>query len=391
MRREAKALGRAAPPARPACSGNPLVRRTSVSLYRACSARKWHRHAALAASTVSVLFLVSVPASGQAMSDMPGMEHQQHGGAAPSQQPPVPASRGKGRSRHAPRAQKSLPAISVMKHQRTSRSAQPGVHKQHAMPGMQHGEHRMGAMPGMQHGEHGMGAMPGMEHGGAHGVRAMPGMEHGGHEMGGMHMQGQFGPYPMSREASGTAWQPDSTPHQGIMFMSGDWMLMGHANLFGIYDHQGGARGGSKTFAAGMVMGMAQRAVGEAGTLGFRAMLSPDPFMGANGYPLLFASGETANGRTPLIDRQHPHDLFMELSGSYSYRLSETDAAFLYFGLPGEPALGPPAFMHRFSGIDIPEAPITHHWLDSTHITYGVLTAGYVLDKFKVEVSGFRG
>jgi len=81
----------------------------------------------------------------------------------------------------------------------------------------------------------------------------------------------------------------------------------------------------------------------------------------------------------------------MELSGSYSYRLSETDAAFLYFGLPGEPALGPPAFMHRFSGLDIPEAPITHHWLDSTHITFGVLTAGYVLDRFKVEVSGFRG
>src|SRR5947209_6366946 len=147
----------------------------------------------------------------------------------------------------------------------------------------------------------------------------------------------------------------------------------------------------SKSFAAGMVMGMAQRPLGEAGTLGFRAMLSPDPFMGTNGYPLLFATGETANGRTPLIDRQHPHDLFVELSGSYSYRLSETEAAFLYFGLPGEPALGPPAFVHRFSGIDIPEAPITHHWLDSTHITYGVLTAGYVPDKVKAEDSGFRG
>ena len=110
-----------------------------------------------------------------------------------------------------------------------------------------------------------------------------------------------------------------------------------------------------------------------------------------NGYPLLFATGETANGRTPLINQQHPHDLFMELSGSYSYKFSDTNSAFVYFGLPGEPALGPPAFMHRFSGMDIPEAPITHHWLDSTHITYGVLTAGYVWDKVKIEASAFRG
>ena len=216
------------------------------------------------------------------------------------------------------------------------------------MPGMQHGDHGVGEMPGMEHSEHGMGATPGIEHG-QHGVPAMPGMEHGGHEMDRMRMQGQFGPYTMSREASGTSWQPDSTPHQGVMFMSNEWMLMGHANLFGVYDHQGGPRGGNKAFAAGMVMGMAQRPLGDNGTLGFRAMLSPDPLMGANGYPLLFATGETANGRRPLIDRQHPHDLFMELSGSYSHRLSETDSAFLCFGLPGEPALGPPAFMHRMS------------------------------------------
>jgi hypothetical protein len=264
------------------------------------------------------------------------------------------------------------------------------MHGQQAMPGMQHGEHRMEAMPDMQHREHGLEAMPGMQHG-EHRMEAMPDMQHREHGMDGMQMKGQFGPYSMEREASGTAWQPDSTPHQGVMFMSGDWMLMGHANLFGIYDDQGGRRGGSKTFAAGMLMGMAQRPIGEGGTLGFRAMLSPDPFMGANGYPLLFATGETANGRTPLIDRQHPHDLFMELSGSYSHRLSETESAFLYFGLPGEPALGPPAFMHRMSGIDYPEGPITHHWLDSTHITYGVLTGGLVHDTMKVEVSGFRG
>src|ERR1051326_4328886 len=125
------------------------------------------------------------------------------------------------------------------------------------MPGRQHGGHGVGAMRDMQHGQRGIEAMPGMEHG-EHGMGAMPGMQHGGHEMGATHMQGQFGPYTMSREASGTAWQPDSTPHQGVMFMSSDWMLMGHANLFGIYDHQGGPRGGSKTVAAGMVVGVEQ-------------------------------------------------------------------------------------------------------------------------------------
>jgi hypothetical protein len=122
-----------------------------------------------------------------------------------------------------------------------------------------------------------------------------------------------------------------------------------------------------------------------------RAMLSPDPLMGKRGYPVLLASGETADGVAPLIDRQHPHELFMELSASYSQRLSDNDSVFLYAGLPGEPAFGPPAFMHRLSILDSPEAPISHHWLDSTHIVFGVVTAGYVHDDWKVEVSRFKG
>jgi hypothetical protein len=120
-------------------------------------------------------------------------------------------------------------------------------------------------------------------------------------------------------------------------------------------------------------------------------MLSPDPIMGKRGYPLLLASGETADGVSQLVDRQHPHDLFMELSASYSHKLSATDSVFVYAGLPGEPAFGPPAFMHRMSIMDSPEAPISHHWLDSTHIVFGVVTAGYVHDNWKVEVSRFKG
>lgn len=204
-------------------------------------------------------------------------------------------------------------------------------------------------------------------------------------------MAGSFGSYPFEREASGTSWQPDSSPHEGLHFRADTWDLMAHGFVTGIYDHQGGKRGDDKAFSTSMAMIMAQRPVGPKGTLGLRAMLSLDPLMGRSGYPLLFATGETADRRTLLIDRQHPHDLFMELSGSYSYRLSEKASAFLYAGLPGEPALGPPTFMHRLSGADNPEAPIAHHWLDSTHITFGVLTGGYVYDKVKVEVSGFNG
>src|SRR5207344_2673260 len=143
-------------------------------------------------------------------------------------------------------------------------------------------------------------------------------------------------------------------------------------------------RGDTKTFITSMLMVMADRAVGEAGTLGLRAMVSADAAFGKGGYPLLFQTGETADGQTPLIDRQHPHDLFMELAATYSVPLSATSSVFGYAGLPGEPALGPPAFMHRASGDDNPEAPISHHWLDSTHVTFGVVTLGYVLGGFKL-------
>jgi uncharacterized cupredoxin-like copper-binding protein len=203
-------------------------------------------------------------------------------------------------------------------------------------------------------------------------------------------MQGAYGPYLMARESSGTSWQPDSSPHGGIDATFGSWMTMTHgfANL--IYDRQGGPRGDTKAFSSSMLMMMAQRPLGD-GTLGLRGMVSADPLMGKSGYPLLLQSGETANGQTLLVDRQHPHDLFMELAATYSHRISDGSSIFAYVGLPGEPALGPPAFMHRFSGEDNPEAPISHHWLDSTHISFGVVTLGYVREKFKLEGSIFRG
>ena len=173
--------------------------------------------------------------------------------------------------------------------------------------------------------------------------------------------------------------------------MAADWMLMLHGFAFGMYDDQSGPRGDRRFLSANMVMGMAQHPVG-AGTLGLRSMLSLEPAtIGREGYPELLQTGETADGKTPLIDRQHPHDLFMELSTSYSLPLATQRSVFLYMGLPGEPALGPPTFMHRFSGSENPEAPLLHHWLDSTHITFGVVTAGVVVDNWKLEASAFRG
>ncbi len=236
--------------------------------------------------------------------------------------------------------------------------------------------------------------MQGMEH--TDGTQGMDGMHHmdamdSTHNMDGMGgMSGMYGPYAMTREASGTSWQPDATPMEGIHAMNGPWMTMMHGYVDAVVDHQGGPRGASKTFAESMLMVMAQRQFGD-DTVGLRAMVSLDPAMGKGGYPLLFQTGESADGRTPLVDRQHPHDLLMELAGSYSRRLGPDSSAFLYAGLPGEPALGPTAFMHRASGMDNPEAPLTHHWLDSTHISFGVLTAGYVWRGLKAEVSAFNG
>jgi hypothetical protein len=216
----------------------------------------------------------------------------------------------------------------------------------------------------------------------------MPGMS----GMSGMEMPstGLLGSYAMTRDASGTSWQPDAASHQSLHAMLDDWMLMGHVRLAGVYDSQSGPRGDTQTFFEGMLMGEARRDFG-GDTLNLRAMLSPDAFMGRAGYPLLLQTGETANGTTPLLDRQHPHDLFMELAASFSHRLSGDDSLFVYAGYPGEPALGPPTFMHRASGMDIPNAPLSHHWLDSTHITFGVVTTGVVHDDWKLEVSQFTG
>ncbi|HKR25609.1 MAG TPA: hypothetical protein VJS15_10140 [Allosphingosinicella sp.] len=230
-------------------------------------------------------------------------------------------------------------------------------------------------------------ATPALAQHGGHGAhQAAPGAEPPARP----DMAGALGPYGSQREASGTAWQPDSSIHGGLHAIAGDWTLMGHVALNLVYDRQSGPRGGEMGFVSGMAMGAARRELG-GGTLQVRAMLSPDPLNGRRGYLLHLAAGESADGVTPLVDRQHPHDFFMELSASYSHAIGAGSSLFVYAGLPGEPAFGPPAFMHRMSIQDSPEAPITHHWLDSTHIAFGVITAGLVLGDVKLEGSRFNG
>lgn len=200
---------------------------------------------------------------------------------------------------------------------------------------------------------------------------------------------------PMNRNASGTAWLPDASPMYGYMVHSNNWMLMYHGNIFLRYTstniNNEGKRGASMFDAPNWFMGMAQRKIGTDGLLKFGLMMSLDRITErGDGYPLLFQSGETWEGK-PLIDRQHPHDLFSELSVAYTQRINKDVDVTGYFGFPGEPALGTVAFMHRVSAGKNPDAPLSHHWQDATHITFGVGTLGVRYGIIKVEGSIFSG
>ncbi len=193
-----------------------------------------------------------------------------------------------------------------------------------------------------------------------------------------------------AREGSGTSWLPDETPMYAIHRRAGRWTLMGHGNLFLQYLHESGDRGSEQFGSINWFMGVADRAVGN-GHLGFRGMLSLEPWtIHGCGYPDLLASGEVCKGES-IHDRQHPHDLFMEISATYDRPLAGDVRVQIYGGPVGEPALGPTAFPHRISAMPSPLAPITHHWFDATHITYGVMTGGVYGKRWKAEMSVFNG
>ena len=194
----------------------------------------------------------------------------------------------------------------------------------------------------------------------------------------------------MDRLGSGTTWIPDAVSLPARRFNAGAWNLMLHGFAFGQYNTQSGARGSSQFGSLNWGMLMATHELG-GGRFQVRTMLSLDAAgVSSRGYPLLLQSGETFDGAS-IHDRQHPHDLWMELGAMYDREITKTLGITLYAAPSGEPALGPVAFMHRPSAMDIPTAPIGHHWQDATHISFGVLTAGLFTHEWRLEASVFNG
>jgi len=189
---------------------------------------------------------------------------------------------------------------------------------------------------------------------------------------------------------SGTSWVPRSSPVRGAHIMAGQWMLMVHGVAYGQYTEQQGQRGGWQVGSINWLMlGASRPAAG--GRLELRAMGSAEPYtLGSVGYPLLLQTGETYQG-VQLHDRQHPHDLAMELSTTYEHKLAGPVGASVYLAAVGEPAVGPVAYMHRPSSVGDPFAPLSHHWQDGAHVTFGVVTAGLFTRYAKLEGSLFNG
>lgn len=190
-------------------------------------------------------------------------------------------------------------------------------------------------------------------------------------------------------QASGTSRNPDAAPMQMLMSSAGKWTLALHGQAFLNHANDSGPRGGQKTFSTNWVMGIASRDLG-GGTLAFRSMLSLEPAtISQRRYPELFQTGETAFGKQ-LIDGQHPHDFFMELAAEYLHPVGR-GMAYIYAAPVGDPALGPVAFPHRQSAMELPQAPIGHHFEDSTHIAFNVVTAGGTAGPVTLEASAFHG
>lgn len=227
----------------------------------------------------------------------------------------------------------------------------------------------------------------GMDHGAMnHEGMQHEGMKHEGMAHDGMNAAGMF----LMSESSGTALQPAAWPMPMLMTRAGDWHLMWMGQAFLVGTQQSGPRGGDKFYSNNWGMLGAVHAFA-GGSIMFRSMLSLEPATITNRrYPLLFQTGETAYG-VPLVDGQHPHDFVMELSAQYAHSLGERGTWNIYYAPVGDPALGPVAFPHRASAMELPQAVLGHHWQDSTHIANNVLTAGVSYSKVRVEASGFHG
>jgi hypothetical protein len=214
-------------------------------------------------------------------------------------------------------------------------------------------------------------------------MKGMPGMSSSDD----MNSAGTF----LMRESSGTAFQPSAWPMPMLMNQVGDWHLMWMGQAFIVDTQQfGSSRAGDKFYSTNWGMLGAVHELG-GGSVMLRGMISLEPATVTDRrYPLLFQTGETAFGK-PIVDGQHPHDLFMELSIQYAHPLTEKATWNVYYAPVGEPALGPVAYPHRASAMELPQAALSHHWQDSSHIANNVLTGGISYAKIRIEASGFYG
>jgi hypothetical protein len=195
---------------------------------------------------------------------------------------------------------------------------------------------------------------------------------------------------PSPHEGSGTGWQPASVTGNEWMWMRGRWMLMAHGVIFIDYNQQGGPRGEGKAESVNWGMLMEQHKLG-AGTILLRQMFSAESLTSPHpGFPELFQTGETYHGE-PLVDHQHPHNVFAELAALYSLPITDKISWELYGGPSAEPAIGPVTYIHRASASELPLAPLSHHLQDSTHTSFGVVTTGFVIDRLKLEACAFNG
>jgi len=195
----------------------------------------------------------------------------------------------------------------------------------------------------------------------------------------------------LMNQASGTSMNPQSWPMPMVMLKPDDWMLMFMAQAFIVDTQASGPRAADKLYSPNYGMFAATHSLA-GGSFMFQLMLSLDPATITNrSYPELFQTGETAYGR-PLVDAQHPHNFIMGLGFHYAHPVGDNVILQFYFAPVGDPALGPVAFPHRASADELPQATLSHHWQDSTHVADDVITGALMIHNLvRLEASGFYG
>lgn len=218
---------------------------------------------------------------------------------------------------------------------------------------------------------------------------AFAGAQHGGHEPAVIpsvpDTKGTSMPMP-----SGEKPNPDPMAGMEEMKPTEHWMTMLHGYAFLNENRQGGPSGAREFESQNHVMAMAMRSWA-GGKLSLLGTFTLEPAtIPVQGSAELFQRGETYRG-TLLVDRQHQHDLFVQLAAAWERPFSSSGNLRIYIAPVGEPALGPVAYPHRLSASENPNSPLSHHNHDSTHISYDVATVGITHSMFTLEGSAFHG